>query len=83
MGLAGLVHSIAQRPSKSKSRIALLVGCALARLTRSNDGTQQKKIFRMMTALQSLNLAREARARAAHHGSLGADWLPDARVDSA
>jgi hypothetical protein len=37
MGLAGLEHSIAHRPNKSKSRIALIAGCASAKLIKSND----------------------------------------------
>jgi hypothetical protein len=82
MGLAGLVHSIAQRPSKSKSRIALVAGCALAKLVRSNDWMQQRKIVRMMTA-QQFQSARGHSWKPEHHGSLGAGWLPDARVDFA
>jgi hypothetical protein len=37
MGLAGLVHSTAHRPSKSKSRNALGAGWALAKLIKSSD----------------------------------------------
>jgi hypothetical protein len=52
MGLAGLLHSTAHRPNKSKSRRALVAGCASAKLTRSSDCTKQKKDFRMMPTLR-------------------------------